>query len=426
MDKMRVIVVGGGFSGCAAAIAASKAGAQVLLLERTDMLSGAGIRAGRMNYNGKLVAAEEAKALGGGEVFEALETIILHRSNIVDEEHVYIYNTAAVDSTMRRALRGAGVEFRFKSRAKEAEKENDLLKAVVLDNGERIEGDVFIDSTGSFGGMDNCTRYGKGCVMCLHRCPIFGNRISVAVKAGAAELPWRRPDGTPGRISPSVTVFKESLKPEMRERLEKEGAISIPLPKELIDYSKENHFQGIRGRHQIEHINIVDIGLGGKCVGMGYFSLADMRTIPGFETVVIEHPMGGAIFNFINHVSASPRDHALRVREFKNVFIGGERSGPGGIAEAIATGMLAGHNAARASAGLEPVILPRSTAIGDFIAFIDEVMAEPERMSQGYSMGHGEYFERMKELGLYSPDAEAIRKRIDADGLTGVLAQKVV
>ncbi len=425
MAKVRVVVVGGGFSGCAAAIAASKAGAEVVLLERSDMLSGAGNRAGRMNYNGKLVAAEEAKALGGGEVFEALESIILHRANIVDEEHVYIYNTAAVDPTMRQAVKAAGVELRLESRATDVEKEDGLLKAVLLDNGERIGGDVFIDCTGSFGGLDACTRYGRGCVMCLHRCLIFGNRVSIATKAGAPELSWRRPDGTPGRISPSVTVYKESLTPELRARLEREGAISIPLPKELIDYSKEDHFRGIRGRHQIEHINIVDIGLGGKCVGMGYFTLDDLRSIPGFETVVIEQPMGGGKFNFINHVSMSSRDNWLGVKGFSNLLVAGEKSGPGGIAEAISTGILAGHNAVRAAAGQEPLILPRSTAIGDFIAFMGEVMETEGGLSQGYSMGHGAYFERMKELGLYSPDAAHIRKRIEDLGLGGILAQRV-
>ena len=35
---MKVVIVGGGWSGCAAAISARKQGAQVILIERTDML----------------------------------------------------------------------------------------------------------------------------------------------------------------------------------------------------------------------------------------------------------------------------------------------------------------------------------------------------------------------------------------------------
>jgi hypothetical protein len=426
MARVKAVVVGGGFSGCAAAVAASKAGAEVVLLERTDMLSGAGNRAGRMSYNGKLTLAEESKALGAGDVFEALESIILHRGNIVDEEHAYIYNTAAVDPTMQKLVKARGVELLLEGRATDVEKEDGRLKAVRLESGEKVEGDVFIDCTGSFGGMDGCIRYGKGCVMCVHRCPVFGNRLSIATKAGAPDLSWRRPDGTLGRLSPSVTVYKESLQPEIRERLAREGAISIPLPQELIDYSKEDHFKGIRGRHQIEHINIVDIGLGGKCVGMGYFTLADLRTIPGFETVVIEHPMGGEKFNFINHLSMTPRENSLAVKGFKNLLVGGEKSGPGGIAEAISTGLVAGHNAVRLAAGKDPVVLPRTTAIGDFIAFVSEVIETPEGMYKGCSAGHGIYFERMKELGLYNPDARFTHKRIEDLGLKSILSQRVI
>lgn len=42
----RVVVVGGGWGGCAAAWAARRAGAEVILLERTDMLLGTGLVGG--------------------------------------------------------------------------------------------------------------------------------------------------------------------------------------------------------------------------------------------------------------------------------------------------------------------------------------------------------------------------------------------
>ena len=38
----KVVVVGGGWAGCAAAISASKAGAEVVILEKTDLLVGLG------------------------------------------------------------------------------------------------------------------------------------------------------------------------------------------------------------------------------------------------------------------------------------------------------------------------------------------------------------------------------------------------
>src|SRR3972149_9175905 len=130
MNKARIIISGGGFAGIAAAMAANKAGAQATLLERTDMLSGCGLRAARLYQNLKIVGGEEGKALGGGEVFEALESILLHRGNIIDEEGAFIYNTVLVDTTMRKLVEAGGNEVNMESRAVGVEKENGVLKAI--------------------------------------------------------------------------------------------------------------------------------------------------------------------------------------------------------------------------------------------------------------------------------------------------------
>ena len=47
----KVVVIGGGWAGCAAAIAAKKAGADVLILEKTDLLLGLGNVGGIMRNN---------------------------------------------------------------------------------------------------------------------------------------------------------------------------------------------------------------------------------------------------------------------------------------------------------------------------------------------------------------------------------------
>ena len=66
----KVVVIGGGWAGCAAAIAAKKAGADVLILEKTDLLLGLGNVGGIMRNNGRYSATEEAIALGARELFE--------------------------------------------------------------------------------------------------------------------------------------------------------------------------------------------------------------------------------------------------------------------------------------------------------------------------------------------------------------------
>ena len=65
----KVIVIGGGWAGCAASISARKTGAEVLLIERTDMLVGLGNVGGIMRNNGRFTAQEENTFLGAKELF---------------------------------------------------------------------------------------------------------------------------------------------------------------------------------------------------------------------------------------------------------------------------------------------------------------------------------------------------------------------
>ncbi|MBM2831090.1 MAG: FAD-dependent oxidoreductase [Dehalococcoidia bacterium] len=428
MNRPRVVVVGAGFAGCAAAISAAKAGAEVILLERMDFVVASGIRAGRMNYNGKLVAAEEAKALGAGDMFEALESIKLHDTNIVDEVNGYVYNAIIVEPTVRRLVEGAGVDMRLVNRVTDVIREDGRLKAVKVGRKGAVEGDVFVDSSGNAGGIDICTRYGGGCAMCVtHRCPTFGDRVSIATKAGAPEFVRRRPDGTPGTIDAALSLHKTSLDPVLRARLERDGVVTIPLPPELIDTERLYRIGGIRSQRQMESLNVVDIGITAKCVGNGSILPSELRKIPGFENAIIDNPMGVGKGNRINWVSMARCEADLRVRGFANLFAAGQKAGPlGGIAEVIVTGVLAGHNAARAAAGKEPVTLPRSIAIGDFVAFVGEMMDVPGGLNRGYAFGHQAFFERLKKNGLYTTDVSAIHRRVKDAGMTGVLAKKVV
>ena len=61
----KIVVIGGGWSGCAAALGAHQAGAEVVLLERQDSLLGTGQVGGIMRNNGRYTAAEEMIAMGG-------------------------------------------------------------------------------------------------------------------------------------------------------------------------------------------------------------------------------------------------------------------------------------------------------------------------------------------------------------------------
>ncbi|MDP2728015.1 MAG: FAD-dependent oxidoreductase, partial [Dehalococcoidia bacterium] len=354
---VQVVIAGGGMAGCAAALSAAKAGAQVTLIEKTDLLIGAGLRAGHMNIDGKITAAEEMKALGGGDVFLALESIILHRASVWGEMGSYTYNVSLAEPLIKEMVQKAGVTIRLQSRAVDVRKDEARMRAVKLADGEIIEGDIFIDTSGSSGGVSICTKYGKGCVMCIYyRCPTFGDRVSIATKAGAKELMRYRPDGTPGAVGAAVTLYKDTLSSELREELEEKGNLTIPLPKSMVDYQKAANMGAVHTEDRMDNIHMLDIGPVAKCQAISYFPLEWFRQIPGFERAHIEDPPGGGRFNRIRNISMALRDDSLKVDGFENLFCAGEKCGPvSGVAEAIALGAVAGHNAVRAAVGEKPL-----------------------------------------------------------------------
>lgn len=198
------------------------------------------------------------------------------------------------------------------------------------------------------------------------------------------------------------------------------------MPKNLIDYSKFERIGSVGLREHQEYVNLVNIGPVVKCVKMGYMSLADLRSVAGLENAQIEDPLGGGKFGFIKLVAVAPRDNTLKAPNLSNLFIGGEKCGQvGGIAECLVTGIVAGNNAARAAAGAELLELPRSIAIGDYIAATGEKAKMERPPGQGLRMGQGAYFQRMKEKGLYSPDPAHSHQRVRDAGLAAILARKV-
>ena len=158
-----------------------------------------------------------------------------------------------------------------------------------------------------------------------------------------------------------------------------------------------------------------------------YMPLEQLRQVPGFENARYEDPYAGTIGNSMRFNGMSPRDDALRVTgPSDNLFCGGEKAGLlVGHTEAIVTGALAGHNAARCAAGRDPLVLPDTLAIGDAIAHVRREMATEAGMGYKYTFSGSVYFERMKARGLYTTDRQEIARRVDAAGLTGVYARAV-
>lgn len=425
----RVVVVGGGWAGCGAAIAAKKAGADVVLLERTDMLLGTGLVGGIMRNNGRFTATEEMIAMGGGDLFQISDQVSRHRNiEFPGHKHASLYDIALIEPAVKKRLLELGVEVKLMARVKGIEHEGNKVLAVISETDERFAGDVFVETTGTAGPQGNCTKYGNGCAMCIYRCPTFGPRFSVAGKLGVKEFMGKKTDGSYGAMSGSCKLHKDSLSEDIQRRLNETGVAVIPIPEELRK-GEEALAKKACQQYALKEFadNVILLDTGHAKLMSPYYPLDQLRQIPGFENARYEDPYSGGIGNSMRYMALSPRDNALKVIGAENLFCGGEKAGLlVGHTEAICTGTLAGHNAVRWAKKQELLEIPTELAVGDAIAHVNERMQTEEGLSKKFTFSGSVYFARMQELGLYTTDVEAIRQKVEKAGMTNVFAQAAI
>lgn len=418
----KTIVIGGGWAGCAAALTARKAGADVTLIEKTDMLLGLGNVGGIMRNNGRFTAAEENIALGAGDLFSITDRCSRHINvDFPGHKHASLYDVTKVEPEVRRLLKEKGINIRFMTRAVDVIMRGNDIEKLILAGGEELEGDTFIETTGSTGGPGNCLTYGNGCCMCILRCPAFGPRVSISAKAGGSDIMGRRKDGAFGAFSGSGKLEKASLSDEIRQTLNEKGVAVIPLPKEAV--KKEKLDMKVCKQYALDEYaeNIVLLDTGYAKIMTPFFDLETLRRISGFENARYVDPYAGGKGNSIRYLSVAERDNAMKVSGVGNLFCGGEKAGLFvGHTEAISTGSLAGHNAARFLKGMKPLILPTGIAIGDLIAFANKSLESAEGLMTRFTFAGAEYFARMKERGLYSTDTDEIGRRVRRYDLEGI------
>lgn len=427
----RVVVIGGGWSGCAAAVSARKAGAEVTLLEKTDMLLGLGNVGGIMRNNGRFTAAEENIALGARELFDITDRCARHTNvDFPGHKHASLYDVVKVEPQVRRLLKDMGVDVRLMSRAIDVEKRQEdqvVVDRIILAGGEVVEGDVFVETTGSTGPMGNCLTYGNGCCMCILRCPAFGPRVSITQKAGKSDIMGKRKDGAFGAFSGSGKLEKNSLSDEIRQKLDEYGVAVVPVPKEEI--VREKLDLKVCQQYALDEYaeNIILLDTGYAKIMTPFFPLERLRRIPGFENARYADPYAGGKGNSIRYLSVAERENTMKASGIENIFCGGEKSGLFvGHTEAISTGSLAGHNAVRYLKGMKLLELPIGLAIGDLIAFANKNLKNEDGLMTRYTFAGAEYFKRMKEKGLYSIDPEEIRERVRRYGLEDIYSEKMI
>ncbi|GAA0754841.1 FAD-dependent oxidoreductase [Clostridium sartagoforme] len=419
---MKIIIIGGGFAGCQAAIQARKMGAEVDILERTDMLLGVGNVGGIMRNNGRFTAAEELSFLGAGELIDIMDSLALHTNiDFSGHKHANLTDIGKAEPEIRRYILSSGINIHFKSRAINVTLDNKYVKKIKLADNSFIEADAFIETTGSTGPMLNCNRYGNGCSMCVLRCPTFGGRESLSAKAGVEDIIGERSNGTPGAMSGSCELPRESLSEDILNLLDKYGVAILPVPKEDINLDKLS--QKVCQQYALKDFaeNVILLDTGHIKLMTSYYPLDKLRKIPGLENARYIDPLSGGISNSIRYLSSSPRDNTMRILGLNNMFCAGEKSGFFvGHTEAIVTGALAGYNAVKYTLNEPLLILPRELSIGDIIAFANETLNMENGKSLRHTFSGGEYFERMKKLNLYTTDKKLILKRVNSLSLLNI------
>ncbi|MDP4091536.1 MAG: FAD-dependent oxidoreductase, partial [Bacillota bacterium] len=297
---MKVVIIGGGWAGCAAAVTAKKAGADVSIYERTDMLLGVGNVGGIMRNNGRYTAAEELINLGAGDLIEITDRLTRHRNvDFPGHKHAWLCDVGKLETAVRNHLLSMGIEIKFLARAANVKKEDNRIKGLFLSNWEFIEGDVYIEATGSTGAMDNCSKYGNGCVMCVLRCPTFGGRVSISAKAGVQDLHGERADGTPGAFSGSCELPRESLSAELLKELDEKGSVVIKVPPEDINRDKLN--LKVCQQYALPEFaeNVVLLDTGHIKLMTPFYPIDKLRKLPGLEDARFMDPYSGGRGNSV-------------------------------------------------------------------------------------------------------------------------------
>lgn len=425
---MKIVIIGGGWSGCAAAIAARKAGADVEIIEKTDLLLGLGNVGGIMRNNGRFTAAEELIALGGGDLINITDANTLHKNiDFPGHKHAALYNVNRIEPAVRNYVLALGIKLRMVSRVVDVEMDETKLKGIYLYNGEYIEADAFVETTGSTGPMGNCLRYGNGCSMCVLRCPAFGPRISISYRCGIEDIKGERQEDVFGAFSGSCKLEKDTLSPEIVKQLEETGVVVLKVPQEDINTDKLK--QKVCQQYALKEFaeNIVLLDTGHAKLMTSYYPLDKLRKIEGLEDAKFIDPYAGGKGNSIRYLSVAPRSNQMKVIGVDNLFCAGEKSGLFvGHTEAMTTGFLAGHNAVRNQLGMPLLTLPRNLATGDLIAYANEKVETVEGRRNRYTFAGASFFNRMKERGLYILDVEEIKARVSKLSLDNIFNQKLV
>ena len=153
-------------------------------------------------------------------------------------KHATLYDVNIIEGRVREYILSLDINLHLEKRVRDVEMEDHKIKRLLLSDESYVDGDVFIETTGTTGPMGNCLRYGNGCSMCVLRCPSFGPRISISERCGAFDIQGERSGDELGAMSGSCKLAKESLSEDIRKELNEKGVVVLKIPKEDVNYKK--------------------------------------------------------------------------------------------------------------------------------------------------------------------------------------------
>ena len=158
LGQYDVVVCGGGLAGCGAAIAAVRRGANVLLVERLEMLGGLGAAGCVGNF-----CAAEGGLRGQGRVFDDIVSG-LHDCGAMGEENGWpvrrnaqlqrenrTFDYRALPLVLQKLVLAAGIDLLYATDVIGAELDGQRIGKVTIHNKsltQRVSAEVFIDATG--------------------------------------------------------------------------------------------------------------------------------------------------------------------------------------------------------------------------------------------------------------------------------------
>lgn len=136
-----VLVCGGGFAGIAAAVAAARKGADVMLIEHYGFLGGMATAAGISEF--------WASPIGVNSIFEEIREELRKLHGVTANKH--FYDGEKVKFVLQEMVIRSSVKLRLHTRAIDAIREQDFVKAVIIHGKsgiEAVEAKIIIDATG--------------------------------------------------------------------------------------------------------------------------------------------------------------------------------------------------------------------------------------------------------------------------------------